>query len=190
MSVITSKSIMISIYYGLLGVLGTISKFFLRNRYAGGEGLKLWWGGGIIGNKSTIRLGRGVRLFGWLISDGGMIQIGDHTVIHRGTVIRAMENVTVGAHCDIGAEVYIQDHNSMALNYRERRECRGEILRKPVNIGNDVWIGRRVMVMKGVVVGDRAVLAAGAVVTHEVPADAIAAGNPAKVVKEIKDINQ
>lgn len=53
---------------------------------------------------------------------------------------------------------------------------------KPIKIGNHVWIGTRVTILKGVTVGDNAIIAAGAVVTHDVPANSIVAGVPAKVI--------
>jgi acetyltransferase-like isoleucine patch superfamily enzyme len=56
----------------------------------------------------------------------------------------------------------------------------------PVLIGDDVWIGLRAIILKGVVIGDAAVIAAGAVVTHDVPAYSVVAGNPARVVKNIE----
>ncbi len=176
---------MVSFYYGILALLGRCAKLFFLHRFSGGKNLRIWWGGGIIGTKQQVILGEHIDLFAWLISDGGIVRVGNHTKIHRGTVIRAMEQVTIGDYCDIGGEVYIQDHNSMSLDYRERRNCGGEIKHAPVVIGNDVWIGRRAMIMKGVTIGDRAIIAAGAIVTHDVPPDSIAAGNPARIVKSI-----
>jgi maltose O-acetyltransferase len=55
----------------------------------------------------------------------------------------------------------------------------------PVVIGDDVWIGSRAMILKGVAIGDRAIVAAGAVVSKDVPADVVVAGNPARIVKEL-----
>ena len=170
-------------YYSVLELLGRLITVYLRNHFTAGRNFRLYLGGGVIGNKNTIFVGNNVRLFGWLISDGGKIIIEDNSIIHRNAVIRAIERIEIGGHCDISREVYIQDHNSMSLNYLDRRNCNGEILHEPVEIGNDVWIGRRAMIMKGVIIGDRAIIAAGAVVTHNVPSDAIAAGNPAKIVK-------
>nr|WP_207652455.1 DapH/DapD/GlmU-related protein [Clostridium beijerinckii] len=54
-----------------------------------------------------------------------------------------------------------------------------------VNIGNNVWIGSVVTILKGVTIGDNSVIAANSVVTKDIPANSIAAGNPAKVVKNI-----
>lgn len=54
---------------------------------------------------------------------------------------------------------------------------------KPVNIGNDVWIGNNVIILKGVCVGDRAIVGAGSIVTKDVPADSVVAGNPATFLR-------
>ena len=55
----------------------------------------------------------------------------------------------------------------------------------PIHIGNKVWIGSGVVVTKGVTIGDNSIIAAGAVVTHDIPANVIAAGVPARVLREI-----
>lgn len=172
-----------NLYYSILQSLGRIVKFYLRNSFTAGKNFELYLGGGIVGNKDTIVIGNNVRLFGWLISDGGKIIVGNHTVIHKDTVVRSMNLLEIGKYCDIGNGVYIQDHNSMSLNYLERRTCSGKVISEPVKIGDDVWIGRRAMIMKGVTIGDRAIIGAGAVITHNVPSDSIMAGNPAKIVK-------
>jgi acetyltransferase-like isoleucine patch superfamily enzyme len=178
---------MIAFYYFILRMLGGFSKVIFWRKFNAGKKFKLYFGGGLIGERGKIAIGNRVTLFGWLISDGGKITIGNNTVIHGKTVIRSMKSVTVGSHCDIGGEVYIQDHNSMSIDYLERRKLGGKVSCKAVVIGDDIWIGRRAMVMKGVTIGDRAIIAAGAVVTHDVPADSVAAGNPAKIVKYLKE---
>ena len=57
-------------------------------------------------------------------------------------------------------------------------------IKKRISIGNEVWIGNRAMILKGVTIGNGAVIAADSVVTHDVPAYSVVAGNPAKVIKE------
>lgn len=176
---------MYSLYYTFLLALGNLKKLLFINQYKAGKNFKLYVSGGILGGKEKIIIGNDVELHGWLISDGGKIFIKDHAVIHKGTVIRAMESVTVGEHCDIGGECAIQDHNSMSLDYKDRRKKTGTILHSPVDIGDDVWIGRKVTVLKGVKIGDKAIIGTMAVVTNNIPAFSVAAGNPAKVVKTL-----
>lgn len=69
------------------------------------------------------------------------------------------------------------------LNAKERRNHIA--VATPVTIGNDVWIGGNVTILPGVNIGDKAVIAAGAVVTKDVPANTVAGGVPAKVIKEL-----
>ncbi|GIP47196.1 hypothetical protein J53TS2_07870 [Paenibacillus sp. J53TS2] len=57
---------------------------------------------------------------------------------------------------------------------------------KPVNIGNNVWIGGRAVIVPGVTIGDNAVISAGAVVTKDVPNGAVVGGNPAKIIKNVE----
>ena len=70
---------------------------------------------------------------------------------------------------------------SHPLSARERREYYAWA--KPVRIGDDVWIGGNVTILPGVTIGDRAVIGAGSVVTEDIPADSVAVGVPARVVK-------
>lgn len=172
-----------NIYYLFLKVLGGVSKIIFLNRYTAGKNFKLYFGGGIAGNREKIIIGNNVELYGWLISDGGTIIIGDNTKIHKNTIIRSMDRIEIGSFCDIANDVYIQDHNSMSLNYIERRSISGLIINKPIKIGNDVWIGRRSMILKGVSLPDKSIVAAGSVVTKGSERAALLAGNPAKIIR-------
>ncbi len=159
------------------------------------------FGAGIIGqsSKDQVVLGKNVRLSGWLtILDKGKITIGDYTLIGNKAVIQAWERVNIGSYTMISPDVWIQDNNSHSIYAQDRLiDMLGSrdfnevgidttnAIHKPIHIGDHVWIGRRAMIFKGVTIGDRAIVAAGAVVTHDVPADTVVAGNPARVVKTI-----
>jgi maltose O-acetyltransferase len=97
-------------------------------------------------------------------------------------VILDVAPVRLGDHVLLGpaVQIYTATH---PLDAAERRS--GIEGAKPVTIGNDVWIGGGAIVLPGVSIGDRAVIGAGAVVTKDVPADAVVAGNPARVVRGI-----
>jgi acetyltransferase-like isoleucine patch superfamily enzyme len=164
--------------------LGFFKKILFINQYTAGVNFRLFAGGGIIGNKENIHIGNHVSLYGWLISDGGEIKIGDYTVVHSGSIIRAKKSIVIGDNCLIGTKCYIQDHNSMSLNHLERRKMGGHVVSKPVIIGNDVWVGRDVSILKGVHLGDRAIVGTRSVVTKDVPPDHTAVGNPARVIEE------
>lgn len=181
----------VNIYYRLSALLGNLKKLLFINNYQAGKNFKMNLDGGMIGNKDKIIIGNNVALSGWLISDGGKIIVGDNTIINKNTIIRSMKLVKIGKYCDIASDCAIQDHNSRSLDYRERRKYMltgnfdEKVLNSSVIIGDDVWIGRRVTILKGVRIGDGAILATNAVVTKDVPSFSIAAGNPAKIVKKL-----
>jgi len=116
--------------------------------------------------------------------EGGRIEIGDHTGASS-VVISSRSGVKIGKHCNIGGNVRIYDHDFHALNAEIRRGPRGcdDCATNPIIIGDDVFIGAQSIILKGVNIGDRAIIGAGSVVTKDVPADAIAAGNPATVIR-------
>lgn len=79
----------------------------------------------------------------------------------------------------------IVDTDFHSLNWKDRIDTTGIEQRKirPVNIGKQVFIGSRVIILKGVTIGDNAIIGAGSVVTKDVPKDSIACGNPCCIVK-------
>jgi serine acetyltransferase len=109
------------------------------------------------------------------------IAIGEYTFIGRDSEIEANGPLTIGRHCLIGPGVYITDHNhGMALGVPMFRQ---PTTMSPVSIGHDVWLGARCVILPGVTIGDGAVVAAGAVVTRDVAANAVVAGVPARVLR-------
>ena len=101
--------------------------------------------------------------------------------------------VTIGNNCDFGPNVTIVTpiHPMIAEERREMLTADGEKRRlcyaKPVNIGNDCWIGAGAIICPGVTIGDGCVIGAGSVVTRDIPANSLAAGNPCRVIREISD---
>lgn len=91
--------------------------------------------------------------------------------------IRCSSNIKIGNHVAIAHDVTIMDSDAHKIIEE------GYLSSKPVIIGDYVWIGSRVMILKGVKIGNGAVIAAGAVVTRDIPPKALAAGIPAKVIK-------
>lgn len=92
------------------------------------------------------------------------------------------QEVKIGKDCLIAGRVYISDHDHgySQLNVSISSQ---PLVTKPVRIGNFVWLGEGVAVLKGVVIGDNAIIGANSVVTKSIPANAIAAGVPARVIK-------
>lgn len=103
-----------------------------------------------------------------LLKIGKGTTIGDRTEIHVG------KKVEIGENCSISWDVCILD--------RDYHELNGEEVKAPVIIGNKVWIGCRATILKGVAIGDGAVIAAGAVVTREVDPNTCVGGNPARII--------
>jgi acetyltransferase-like isoleucine patch superfamily enzyme len=116
------------------------------------------------GKTSTIRIGRG-------------------TAMSNNVSIVAMQSVEIGERCLIGELVTIFDADFHRIHPAER--WNGSDPPSPVRIGNNVWLGSRVMVLKGVNIGENCVIAAGAVVTKSVPPNTIAAGVPAIVIRQL-----
>lgn len=109
------------------------------------------------------------------------IFIDSQTYINRNTFIDASFSITIGKLCAIGPNCYITDHDhgtDLSLSPLEQ-----PLISKPTSIGNRVWLGANVTVLKGVTIGNDAVIGAGSVVTKDIPEKAIAVGVPAKVIR-------
>ncbi len=133
------------------------------------------------------------------IGPKGHCKIGNFTLL-VGALVLAEESVEIGSYCLISWNVGIADSDfhpiaaaqrkldAMALApfYKEAPPRPLDSIRsKPVKIGNNVWIGMNAVVLKGVTIGDNSIVAAGSVVTKDVPANVIVAGNPAVIVKQV-----
>ncbi|WP_295797902.1 acyltransferase [uncultured Microbulbifer sp.] len=109
------------------------------------------------------------------------ITIGDYVLISPGVRISAAESIAIGDACMFAANVYISDSDWHGIYNRARPfRCTA-----PISIGNNVWIGDSAIVCKGVTIGENSVIGAGSVVTRDVPANTVVAGNPARPIKEI-----
>ena len=104
------------------------------------------------------------------------LNLGNNSFINSDCKIRCHENITIGEDCAISHEVIIMDSDAHKLN--------GIKATKPICIGKHVWIGTRVTILKGVTIGDDAIIAAGSVVTKSVPPKTMVAGVPAKIIKK------
>jgi acetyltransferase-like isoleucine patch superfamily enzyme len=125
------------------------------------------------------------------ICNGERITIGSDTKVGERAYLWAGDatgRIVIGDHCRLGPEVFVtaSDYGLMpneSIAHQERNE-------RDVVIGNDVWLGVRVFVGAGVTIGDGCVVSAGSVVTRSLPPGAIAAGNPARVVRRREDYAQ
>ncbi|MEO6846799.1 MAG: acyltransferase [Chthoniobacterales bacterium] len=131
------------------------------------------------------------------IGKAGKCTVGDFTLLN-GALIMAEERIEIGSHCLISWNVGIADSDfhpldpalrridAMALSpFFKDRPPRPEIKTRPVVICDNVWIGMGAVILKGVTIGENSIVAAGAIVTKDVPPNCVVAGNPATIVKKL-----
>jgi maltose O-acetyltransferase len=113
---------------------------------------------------------------------GSFISVGARTFINYNLTALDVAAITIGEDCQIGPNVQLltPTHPVEPQPRRDRLEAA-----KPITIGDNVWLGGGAIVLPGVSIGDNTVIGAGAVVTKDIPANSVAVGNPARVVREI-----
>jgi acetyltransferase-like isoleucine patch superfamily enzyme len=112
----------------------------------------------------------------------GDVIIGDHTRVGLHNTI--IGPVTIGSHVNLAQGITVTALNHNFEESSKRIDEQG-VTTKPVIIGNDIWIGANAVLLPGVTIGDHSVVAAGAVVTKDVPPHSLVAGVPAKIIKKI-----
>jgi maltose O-acetyltransferase len=112
------------------------------------------------------------------------IVIGNRNTFSNNVSIVAMGRIAVGDDCLFGDQVALYDCDFHEIDPQHRNRSAGPVL--PVTIGNNVWLGSRAMILKGVTIGDNSVVAAMSVVNQSIPDNCVAAGNPARVIRTIE----
>ncbi len=125
----------------------------------------------------------------------GSVRIGERTFIGASTLVCA-EEIDIGNDVLVAWGCTIVDHDSHPLAWKDRsgdvgnwfngRKDWTHVERAAVRIGNKAWIGFNVIILKGVHIGEGAIVGAGSVVTRDVPPSSIAAGNPARLIRELE----
>lgn len=168
-----------------------------------GDNLRIGYGGEVAGSVDSpekIRIGNNVTIDGIIASQNdctGILEIGDYSYIGANSRVWARQKITIGKYVAISHNCNIFDSNSHSTDWEERQNAyieffhtgkyvERDVKHKDVVIEDNVWIGANCCVMKGVRIGARSIIAAGSVVVHSIPADCIAAGNPAVVIKKLK----
>lgn len=128
----------------------------------------------------------------YTMTENAKIEIGDRVGISS-ACIWSKERITIGNDVNIGGDCLIIDNDAHPHDYIKRRrkfitdfgeeKYNMSIPASPIKIDDDVWIGARCQILKGVHIGARSIIAAGSVVTKDIPSDCVAGGNPAKVIK-------
>lgn len=133
-----------------------------------------------------------------ILGHGGRCEIGDYCYIGDGTRLWSAASIVIGNRVLISHNVNIFDSQTHPISARKRHEEFGTILssgfpkhndlnEKPVRVEDDVLVGASSIILRGVRIGQGAIIAAGAVVTKDVPPWTIVAGNPARVIREIPE---
>lgn len=115
---------------------------------------------------------------------GSNMKIGEKVFFNFNCVVLDVAPVTIGSRTLFGpnVQIYTATH---PLDHKERAS--GLEYAKPISIGEDVWVGGSAVVCPGVNIGDRSIIGAGSVVTKDIPVDVFAAGNPCKVIRQLKE---
>ena len=110
-----------------------------------------------------------------IVGAGAELQLGSG-LVNYGAEIMCSTRITIGEKCWFGPRVVIRDD--------DEHEMEGRVRMSPIDIGDNVWVGGRAIILKGVAIGDGAIVASGAVVTKNVPPRTLVAGVPARVIRE------
>ncbi len=137
-----------------------------------------------IGKRATIRFGR----FAW-IGDGtkircheGEVEIGSKTVLGQEVTISAYQHVRIGEQCVVADRAMFIDFDHGVTEVERPIRVQG-IYKRDVDVGANVWVGYGACVLRGVRVGDNSILGTNTVVTRDVPANAVVAGAPARLLR-------
>jgi len=163
--------------------------FYLRSAEKLGSRVRLW-GTPAVFNHGRLLIGDRVRFNSLVaalelgVGPQGTLDIGNNVFINYGTSVGATKLVRIGERCNIGSHVILIDNSFHELD-PDRRHVQPES--QPVILEPNVWLASRVIVLPGVTIGENSVIGAGSVVTKDIPANVLAAGIPAKVIRPIRD---
>ncbi len=128
---------------------------------------------------------------------GAKVTIGARTHLGGRTLLDCASEISIGDDVLVAFDTLIADHDSHSLVFSERqydvrdwmngRKDWSHVKMAPVRICDKAWIGARAIILKGVTIGEGAVIGAGSVVTKDVPAWCVAAGNPARVIRQVEE---
>lgn len=118
------------------------------------------------------------------------IVIGDGCVLQREVHLTAINSIRIGNFVNMGRRVTITDNSHGNMTMADRRKIQRErplVSKGPVVIADRVWIGQNAVILPGVTIGEGAVIAASAVVTKDVPPYCVVGGNPARIIKDMRE---
>lgn len=154
-------------------------------------------------DRNNIVIGNNCRIQGVIVcAKTGKITIGQYTAIMQDVKIQCASSITIGSFCGIASNTLVVDNNNHPIDIEGRIAHRIRVapggegyqgesfgweiaVSDPVDIKDGVWIGSNCSIMKGVTIGEGAIVARGSIVTKDVEPHTIVAGNPAKMVKRL-----
>jgi acetyltransferase-like isoleucine patch superfamily enzyme len=138
--------------------------------------------------EGRLELGEGVLLEPgvWITAPGqARVKIGEGTFLNRNVMIAAQHLVEIGAHCMLANGCFVSDANHRFDDPHKPITWQGFDSKGPTRIGENCWLGAGVVVTSGVSIGERCVIGANSVVTRDIEPFSIAAGSPAKVLRQV-----
>ncbi|HEX4436928.1 MAG TPA: acyltransferase [Solirubrobacteraceae bacterium] len=139
--------------------------------------------------EGRLELGEGV-LFEpgvWITAPGqARVRIGEGTFLNRNVMVAAQELVEIGAHCMLANGCFVSDANHRFDDPNNPITWQGFDSKGPTRIGENCWLGAGVIVTSGVTIGERCVIGANSVVTKDIEPFSIAAGSPARVLRQVE----
>lgn len=140
-------------------------------------------------DEGRLRIGEGTLLEPgcWItLAPEATIEIGAGCFLNRGTMLAAQERIEIGDHVMFANGCFVSDADHRYDDPELPVTWQGFVARGPVRIGSNCWFGVHCVITGGVEVGDRAVVGANSVVTSDIPPGVVAAGAPARVIREIE----
>jgi len=168
------------------------SDWFLIPQLDGaGHGCRFMYPGSIQISGPGITLGNDVHIMALkdkpvrlsVFEGQGAISIGDYCIVNPGVRITSASQVTIGKSCMLAMNAYLSDADWHDLHHR----IYAPGSTSPIVLEDNVWIGDSALICKGVTIGKNSIIGAWSVVTKDVPANVVVAGNPAKIVRELDD---
>jgi len=135
------------------------------------------------GGDCVLEDGVGLQRYVHLVARGGRLSIGARTHVGQGSIIVSLERIAIGADCLIAEHVTIRDQNHVFGHGRVTAQS--GFVKSAITIEDNVWIGAKATILAGVTIGSGSVIGAGAVVTRDIPANCVATGVPAQVIRTI-----
>ena len=163
------------------------ARWYLRHATTVGPRVRVY-GRPIVRNHGTMIIGERAKLLSnvakleLVAMEGGTLEIGERTLLNHGGSLCAAERVRIGARCLIGPHTMMMDNDFHRIEPDRRYEWPES---RPIEIGDNVWLGARVIVLRGVTIGEGSCVGSGSVVVDDVPPYTFATGIPARVIKDL-----